>query len=153
MLAVTGAEGSIAALMRTPRPGVLAPCGTPDAMKAAVESGADAVYFGLERWNARERAQNFKLAELPDTMRELHRRGVKGYVTFNTLIYESELDGAEEMLRGIAAAGTDAIIVQDLGAVRLAREVAPGLPVHASTQMTITDAASAELARSLGVAR
>jgi putative protease len=134
-------------------PEVLAPAGTPEAMKAAVENGAHAVYFGLERWNARERAANFKLDELPATVRELHRRGVKAYVTFNTLIYESELDPAEEMLRGIAAAGTDAIIVQDLGAVRLAREVAPGLDVHASTQMTITDAASADLAGQLGVTR
>lgn len=134
-------------------PEVLAPAGGPEAMKAAVENGAHAVYFGLERWNARERANNFKLDELPGVVRELHRRGVKGYVTFNTLIYESELDAAEDMLRGIAAAGADAIIVQDLGAVRLAREVCPDLPVHASTQMTITDAASAELARSLGVTR
>jgi U32 family peptidase len=139
--------------MPAKRPEVLAPAGTPESMKAAVETGADAVYFGLERWNARERAQNFKLADLPSIMGDLHRRGVKGYVTFNTLIYESELAPAEEMLRAIGAAGTDAIIVQDLGAVRLARACAPGLPVHASTQMTITDAASAELARSLGVER
>lgn len=138
--------------MRAP-PEVLAPAGGPEAMKAAVENGADAVYFGLERWNARERAQNFTLDGLPAVMRELHRRGVKGYVTFNTLVYESELDAAEDMLRGIAAAGADAIIVQDLGLVRLAREVAPDLPLHASTQMTITDAASAELARGLGVTR
>ncbi|MCO5166735.1 MAG: U32 family peptidase [Planctomycetes bacterium] len=138
--------------MRAP-PEVLAPAGGPEAMKAAVENGADAVYFGLERWNARERAHNFTLEGLPAVMRELRRRGVKGYVTFNTLVYESELDPAEEMLRGIAAAGADAIIVQDLGLARLAREVAPDLPVHASTQMTITDAAAAELARGLGVTR
>ena len=135
------------------RPEVLAPVGSPEALRAAVESGADAVYFGLERWNARERAQNFTLAQLPAIVAGLHQRGVKAYVTFNTLVYESELPAAEEMLRGIAAAGTDAIIVQDLGVARLAREVCPDLPVHASTQMTITDAASAELARGLGVAR
>jgi putative protease len=122
-------------------------------MKSAVENGADAIYFGLERWNARERAENFKLDELPATMADLHRRGVKGYVTFNTLIYESELELAEAMIRGIAKAGADAIIVQDLGVAKLARSVAPGLPVHASTQMTITDAASAEVARGLGVER
>jgi putative protease len=135
------------------RPEILAPAGTPEAMKAAVENGADAVYFGLERWNARERASNFKLGELAATLAELHRRGVKGYVTFNTLIYESELAGAEQMIVQIARAGADAIIVQDLGVARLSRAVAPGLPVHASTQMTITDAASAEVARGLGVAR
>lgn len=135
------------------RPEVLAPAGTALAMKAAVENGADAVYFGLERWNARERAENFKLAELPGTIAFLHRRGVKGYVTFNTLVYESELSGAEDMIRAIADAGTDAIIVQDVGVARLAAAVAPGLPVHASTQMTVTDAASAEFARSLGATR
>lgn len=135
------------------RPEILAPAGTPEAMKSAVENGADAIYFGLERWNARERAENFKLDELPATMAELHRRGVKGYVTFNTLIYESELAPAEEFIRGIARAGADAIIVQDLGVAKLARSVAPGLSVHASTQMTITDAASAEVARKLGVDR
>ncbi len=140
--------------MKKPRrPEILAPAGTAEAMKSAVENGADAIYFGLERWNARERAANFKLEELPATMAELHRRGVKGYVTFNTLIYESELGPAEEMLRAIARAGADAIIVQDLGVAKLARSVAPGLPVHASTQMTITDAASAEVARALGVER
>ncbi len=122
-------------------------------MKSAVENGADAIYFGLERWNARERAENFTLAGLPATMAELHRRGVRGYVTFNTLIYESELEKAEEMLRGIASAGADAVIVQDLGIAKLSRAVAPGLSVHASTQMTVTDAASAEVARSLGVER
>jgi putative protease len=122
-------------------------------MKSAVENGADAIYFGLERWNARERAENFTLAGLPATMAELHRRGVKGYVTFNTLIYESELEKAEEMLRGIARAGADAVIVQDLGIAKLSRAVAPGLAVHASTQMTVTDAASAEVARSLGIER
>ena len=136
-----------------PRPEILAPAGTPAAMRSAVENGADAVYFGLERWNARERADNFELADLPATLAELHRRGVKGYVTLNTLIYPSELAGAEEMVVKIARAGADALIVQDLGVARLAQAVAPGLPVHASTQMTITDAPSAEAARALGARR
>ncbi|MGE0707719.1 MAG: DUF3656 domain-containing protein [Planctomycetota bacterium] len=136
-----------------PRPEVLAPAGSAAALKAAVESGADAVYFGLERWNARERAENFTLAGLPALMRELHRRGVKGYVTFNTLLYASELEEAEAALRGISAAGADAVIVQDLGALRLAAAAAPDLPLHASTQMTVTDAAAAELVRGLGVSR
>ncbi len=135
------------------RPEVLAPAGTPLAMKAAVENGADAIYFGLEKWNARERAENFRLAELPETMRMLRRRGVKGYVAFNTLVYESEIPEAERMIRAIAEAGADAIIVQDVGVARLARETAPSLPVHASTQMTVTDAESAEFARSLGATR
>ncbi|MEZ0231011.1 MAG: DUF3656 domain-containing protein [Planctomycetota bacterium] len=139
--------------MTSRRPEILAPAGTPEAMKSAVENGADAIYFGLERWNARERAANFKLDDLPAIMADLHKRGVKGYVTFNTLVYESELAPAEEMIRGIAKAGADSIIVQDLGVAKLARQVAPGLAVHASTQMTVTDAPSAEVARALGVDR
>lgn len=135
------------------RPEILAPAGTKAAMAAAVAAGADAIYFGLEKFNARERAENFTLAELPQIMANLHLRGVKGYVTFNTLLYESELKEAENILRTIARAGADAIIVQDLGIVKLARAVAPWLAVHASTQMTITDAASAEVARALGVSR
>lgn len=139
--------------MKKIRPEILAPAGTMAAMQAAVAAGADAIYFGLERHNARERATNFTLARLPEIMAGLHLRGVKGYVTFNTLIYESELEDAEAMLRAIASAGVDAVIVQDIGVARMVQRLCPTLHVHASTQMTITDAASAEVARSLGVKR
>src|SRR5258707_6367765 len=91
-------------------PELLAPAGDWDCAKAAVENGADAIYFGLERFNARMRAHNFTEAELPRLMEFLHRRGVKGYVTFNTLIFANELSQAEEYLRVIIAAGVDAAI-------------------------------------------
>jgi putative protease len=132
------------------RPELLAPAGHWDCAKAAVENGADAIYFGLERFNARMRAQNFTEADLPDLMAFLHRRGVKGYVTLNTLIFPSELAEAEQYLRTIITAGVDAVIVQDVGICRLIRHLSPDFPIHASTQMTITSAAGVEFAQSLG---
>ncbi|MBI3413930.1 MAG: U32 family peptidase [Verrucomicrobia bacterium] len=132
------------------RPELLAPAGDWDCAKAAVENGADAIYFGLERFNARMRARNFTEADLPKLMEFLHRRGVKGYVTFNTLVFANELTEAEQHLRTIMAAGVDAAIVQDVGICRLIRELSPDFPIHASTQMTITSAAGVEFARELG---
>ncbi|NEQ21573.1 MAG: U32 family peptidase, partial [Microcoleus sp. SIO2G3] len=132
------------------RPELLAPAGNWDCAKAAVENGADAIYFGLERFNARMRAQNFTEAELPRLMEFLHRRGVKGYVTLNTLVFPKELVEAEQYLRTIIAAGVDAVIVQDVGICRLLRHLSPDFPIHASTQMTITSATGVEFAKSLG---
>ena len=133
-----------------PRPELLAPAGDWDCAKAAVENGADAIYFGLERFNARMRAHNFAEGELPKLMEFLHRRGVKGYVTFNTLVFANELADAEQYLRTIIAAGVDAAIVQDIGIARLIRRLSPDFPIHASTQMTITSAAGVAFARDLG---
>src|SRR5215207_2992037 len=132
------------------RPELLAPAGDWECAKAAVENGADAIYFGLERFNARMRAHNFTEADLPRLMEFLHRRGVKGYVTFNTLVFANELADAEEYLRTIIAAGVDAAIVQDIGIARLIRKLSPDFPIHASTQMTITSAAGVEFAKDLG---
>jgi putative protease len=132
------------------RPELLAPAGNWDCAKAAVENGADAIYFGLDRFNARMRAQNFTEADLPKLMEFLHRRGVKGYVTLNTLIFPQELKDAEQYIRTIIAAGVDAVIVQDVGICRLIRHLSPDFPIHASTQMTITSAAGVEFAKSLG---
>ena len=132
------------------RPELLAPAGHWDCAKAAVENGADAIYFGLDRFNARMRAQNITEAELPRLMEFLHRRGVKGYVTLNTLVFPQELAEAEQYLRTIMAAGVDAVIVQDVGICRLTRHLSPDFPIHASTQMTITSAAGVEFAQSLG---
>ncbi|MGF1499668.1 MAG: U32 family peptidase, partial [Elainellaceae cyanobacterium] len=131
-------------------PALLAPAGSWDCARAAVENGADAIYFGLERFNARMRAQNFTEADLPALMAFLHRRGVKGYVTLNTLVFTDELPDAEQYLRTMIAAGVDAVIVQDVGICRLIRHLSPDFPIHASTQMTITSAAGVEFARSLG---
>jgi len=131
-------------------PELLAPAGDWECAKAAIENGADAIYFGLDRFNARMRAHNFTEADLPRLMEFLHRRGVKGYVTFNTLVFADELAAAEEYLRSIITAGVDAAIVQDVGIARLIRRLSPDFPIHASTQMTITSPAGVAFAQDLG---
>ena len=131
-------------------PELLAPAGNWECAKAAVENGADAIYFGLDRFNARMRAENFTEADLPELMEYLHSRGVKGYVTLNTLIFPQELREAQQYIRSIIAAGVDALIVQDIGICRLIRHLSPDFPIHASTQMTITSTAGVEFAESLG---
>ncbi|HZM05128.1 MAG TPA: U32 family peptidase, partial [Candidatus Saccharimonadales bacterium] len=133
-----------------PRPELLAPAGNWECAKAAVENGADAIYFGLERFNARMRADNFTQADLPRLMEFLHRRGVKGYVTFNTLVFANEMMDATAYLRTLIAAGVDAAIVQDAGICRLIRKLSPDFPIHASTQMTVTSVAGMDFARGLG---
>jgi putative protease len=123
-------------------------------VRAAIENGADAIYFGLDcGFNARARAHNFHPDELPGLMQTLHRRGVRGYVTLNTLVFSDELARIESLVRQIAMAGTDAVLVQDLGLVRLVRAICPDLPIHASTQMTMTSSQTIEAARSLGIER
>lgn len=139
--------------MRHRKPELLCPAGDFEAMRAAVANGTDAVYFGLPAFNARHRAINFSLESLDETMRYLHRHNVKGFVTFNVLIFSDELEEAVEYLRNIAQAGVDAIIVQDLGLARLAQRLIPDLHVHASTQMTLTELRGIELVESLGVKR
>ena len=131
-------------------PELLAPAGDWDCARAAVENGADAIYFGLEKFNARMRAHNFTEADLPELMEFLRRRGVRGCVTLNTLVFENELADAEKYLRAMIAAGVDAVIVQDAGICRLIRRLSPDFPIHASTQMTITSAGGIEFARELG---
>ncbi len=136
------------------RPELLAPAGDLECVRAAVENGADAIYFGLDAgFNARARATNISLDALDELMAFLHRRQVKGYVTLNTLVFTSELPGIEEIVRRVARAGVDAVLVQDLGLVRLIRAVCPDLPIHASTQMTLTSAETIALVESLGVER
>src|SRR5881227_330791 len=103
----------------SPRPELLAPAGDWDALRAAVANGADAVYFGLSQFNARARAANFTPDELPEVMHFLHARGVRGFVALNTLIFADELSAAAELVKRITDAGADAVIVQDLGLVRL----------------------------------
>ena len=132
------------------RPELLAPAGDWNCAKAAVENGADAIYFGLEKFNARMRAHNFTEADLPRLLEFLHGRGVKGYITFNTLVFENELAEAEQYLRSIITAGVDAAVVQDVGICRLIRRLSPDFPIHVSTQMTITSAGGVAFARELG---
>lgn len=136
------------------RPEILAPAGDLDSMKAALASGADAVYFGLdEGFNARARAENFSLATLPQTLALVHRAGARAYLTLNTLVFEPELPVVEDILRQVAAAGVDALIVQDPAVALIARAVCPQMEVHASTQMTISSAEGARFARGLGATR
>jgi U32 family peptidase len=134
----------------THRPKLLAPAGNWECAKAAIENGADAIYFGLERFNARMRAENFTEADLPELMSWLHQRGVKGYVTLNTLVFSHELGSAEQYIRSMILAGVDAAIVQDVGICKLIRHLSPDFPIHASTQMTVTSAAGVEFAHELG---
>lgn len=136
-----------------PKPELLAPAGDWEALRAACANGADAVYLGLTGFNARARAANFTPAELPEVMRFLHARGVRGFVTLNTLVFSDELPQVAELLTAVAAAGADAVIVQDLGLVRLIRRMVPSLPVHASTQMTLTEPRGVAFAGRLGVDR
>jgi putative protease len=136
------------------RPELLAPAGDWDCVRAAIENGADAIYLGLDcGFNARARAANFAPQDLPRLMELLHSRGVRGYVTLNTLAFTDELSEVEQLVRLIAAAGVDAVLIQDLGVARLVRAICPDLPMHASTQMTLTSGAGLEFARSLGIER
>ena len=124
-------------------PEVLAPAGDAASLDAAIAAGADAVYFGLRELNARARATNFDVAELPDVVARLHRHEMKAYVALNTLVFDAEVALLDRIALTCADAGVDAVIMQDIGAVQRVRDVVPSLPIHASTQMTCTDAASA----------
>jgi len=134
------------------KPEIMSPAGYWPQLRTAIEAGADSVYFGLKHFTARAKV-GFDLAELPEVMTTLHRRGVKGFVTFNTLVFEHEFDEAARVLAAIAEAGADSVIVQDVGILKLVREIAPSLEVHASTQMSVTNADGVLLAKSLGASR
>ena len=136
------------------KPEVLAPAGGWPQLRAAVQNGADACYFGLSDFNARARASNFDPVEdLPAVMEYLHEHGVKGYVTINVLIFDTELEDLERMVKQVARCGVDAVIVQDIGAVHLIKAIAPNLRIHGSTQMSITSTEGARFAQALGVSR
>jgi len=137
-------------------PELLAPAGNEECLYAAVENGADSVYFGLappHNFNARGRAENIPLGKLGDVMTTLHRRGVKGYLALNTLIQFDELPAVESILREVIAAQIDAVIIQDIGVAVLAHRLCPDLPLHASTQMSLTSAASIKQVAELGIRR
>jgi putative protease len=137
-----------------PMPELLAPAGDEASLAAALEAGADAVYFGLdEGFNARARAANFTLEGLAGTVERIHAAGARAYLTLNTLVFEPELRHVERVIRGAAHAGVDALIVQDPAVCLLARAIAPALEIHASTQMTVSTARAAEFATRLGATR
>nr|WP_127580315.1 U32 family peptidase [Paenibacillus koleovorans] len=132
---------------------LLAPAGDWDCMRAAVANGADAIFFGVDKFNARVRAHNFTMDELPDVMSFLHLYGVKGFVTFNILVFEEELNDAKRLIEACIDAGVDAVIVQDLGLVKLIREISPDFPIHGSTQMTITSPEAVEFTKPFDIER
>jgi putative protease len=134
------------------KPEVMSPAGYWPQLNAAIEAGADAVYFGLHHFTARAKV-GFALEELPEVMRTLHRRGVKGYVTFNTLVFDEELQEAARQIEVIARTDVDAMIVQDVGIARLIKQISPDTQVHGSTQMSLTSAEGVHLAQQFGVSR
>src|SRR5580698_4083142 len=139
--------------MQFPRkPEVMSPVGHWPQLNAAIEAGADSCYFGLKHFSARAKV-GFDLSELPEVMRTLHRRGVRGCLTFNTLVFEHELAEAARLIGSIAEAGVDALIVQDIGVLKLAHQIAPELELHASTQTSITSAEGVQFALSQGAHR
>nr|WP_179232766.1 U32 family peptidase [Paenibacillus rigui] len=132
---------------------LLAPAGDWDCLRAAVANGADAVFFGVEKFNARARANNFLMDELPDIMSFLHLYGVKGFLTFNILVFEDELNDAKKLIEACIDAGVDAVIVQDLGLVKMIRDLSPDFPIHGSTQMTITSPEAVEFTKPFDIER
>ncbi len=132
---------------------LLSPAGSFEALRAAVCNGADAVYLGVEGFNARRGARNFTLQELPEAVAYCHIRGVKVHLTLNTLVGDRELPSAAETVTAAAKAGVDAFIVQDLGMVALCKEIAPHIQVHASTQMSIHSLDGVKEAAAMGISR
>ncbi len=133
---------------------LLSPAGDWDCVRAAVENGADAIYFGLDcGFNARFRAKNFAVDQLPALTRFLRRRAVRSYVTLNTLVFPSELTPLVDVVARIAEAGIDAVLVQDFGVARIVRAICPELEIHASTQMSLTSAETIAVANQLGLSR
>lgn len=134
-------------------PEILAPAGNWESLEAAVRCGANAVYLGGKGLNARQNADNFDEAQLRAAVSYCHVRGVKVYLTLNTLIFDDQLPDLLAALEGACACGVDGLLVQDLAVARLARERCPTLPLHASTQMSVHDGAGAKLLQELGFQR
>lgn len=132
---------------------VLAPAGSPEALQAAVFSGADAVYLGGPAFGARANAKNFSIEELRSAVEFCHTRGVRVHVTVNTLLKDSELPAALGFIRELCDMAVDAVLIQDMGLFTLVRTAAPQLPVHASTQMSLHTPAGAKLLQGLGAER
>ncbi len=132
---------------------LLAPAGSMEAVAAAVQNGADAVYLGYGDFNARRNAKNFSEEEFAAAVSYCHVRGARVYLTLNTLLTDRELPRAAEFAARASAIGADAVLVQDMGVVRMLRQAAPDLPVHASTQMTIHNLDGVRMAADLGMSR
>ncbi len=132
---------------------LLAPAGSMDALRAAVQNGANAVYLGVGSFNARQSAKNFTLQTLAEAVKYCHIRGVDVHLTLNTLVADREMKDAAELIRRAAECNVDAFIVQDLGVVQLCRQIAPHIPIHGSTQMTIHSLPGVQLCAAMGMSR
>lgn len=135
------------------RPELLAPAGSPEALRAAVQNGADAVYLGYGQFHARVRASGFSETEFRDALRYCHLYGVRVYLTLNTLLTDRELPAALEQARMASRLGVDAVLVQDWGLLSLLRECLPDLPLHASTQMSVFTSGGVRVLRDAGCTR
>lgn len=132
---------------------LLAPAGSMEAVAAAVQNGADAVYLGYGDFNARRNAKNFSREEFAAAVSYCHVRGTKVYLTLNTLLTDRELPQAADFAVEASTLGADAVLVQDMGVLRMVRQVAPDLPVHASTQMTVHNLDGVKMVADLGMTR
>ena len=132
---------------------LLAPAGSMDALRAAVQNGANAVYLGCGQFNARQSAKNFSPEALTEAVKYCHIRGVKVHLTLNTLVSDLELPSVMETIRHAAMSDVDAFIVQDLGVIQLCRQIAPHIPIHGSTQMSVHSLAGVQLCAGWGLSR
>ena len=132
---------------------ILSPAGSPEALRAAVCAGADAVYLGFGQFNARRGARNFSRDEFASAVSYCHLRGVKVYLTLNTLCSDREMSDAVDCAVQVSRLGADAVLVQDMGLVRSLRQCAPDLPLHAATQMTLHSLDGVKQAADLGMTR
>ena len=132
---------------------LLAPAGSMEALRAAVQNGANAVYLGVGSFNARQSAKNFTPQTLVEAVKYCHIRGVQVHLTLNTLISDREMKEMAEMIRHAAENNVDAFIVQDLGVVQLCRQIAPNVPIHGSTQMTVHSLSGVQLCAAMGMKR
>ena len=135
------------------KPELLAPAGGPEQLKYAIRFGADAVYLASERFGMRQRAENFKLQDIASAVSYAHERGVSVYATLNTVVHDSDFEDFEQYVRAFAQAGVDAFIIGDLGAAQLARDIAPQVALHVSTQASVSNSRTALVWRELGAKR
>ena len=134
-------------------PEILLPAGDMESIRAAVQNGADAVYFGGKDFSARQNAKNFSPAEIRSAVSYCHARGVKAYQTLNTLLFDRQLPDITAAVAEGCAAGIDAFIVQDMGLLSLLKKTCPDAHIHASTQMSVHTPAGARLLQEMGVKR
>ena len=132
---------------------LLAPAGSMEALRAAVQNGANAVYLGCGQFNARQGAKNFTIQTLSEAVKYCHIRGVQVHLTLNTLVSDKETSACCDLIRQAAACGVDAFIVQDLGVVQLCRQIAPAVPIHGSTQLTVHSLPGVLLCAAWGMSR